>query len=90
MEQEALLDSGNETQQRPAQQFFKQLAGYVLAGACLVWVFYDVPVAELWHTITVPLWAIGFFAIGRSGMTLKQIHADIKYLINMKQRASPG
>jgi glycosyltransferase 2 family protein len=56
MEQEALLDSNRETQRRPARQFFKQLAGYSLAGACLVWVFYDIAVEDLWHTMSAINW----------------------------------
>lgn len=56
MEQEALLDSPNGTERRPAQQFIKQLAAYVLAGACLVWVFYDVQVEGLWRNMSAINW----------------------------------
>lgn len=63
MEQEALLESKRKTRRRPAQQLCKQLAGYGLACACLVWVFYGIPVEELWRTMPVINWWLVALAV---------------------------
>jgi glycosyltransferase 2 family protein len=63
MEQQAMPGSGNGIQRRPAQQFLRQLAGCILAGACLVWVFYGISVEELWRTMPVINWWLVALAI---------------------------
>ena len=63
MEQEAMLDSGNETQRRPAQQLFRQLAGYGLAVACLVWVFHDIQLEKLWQNMPAINWWLVALAV---------------------------
>ena len=63
MGQEALLESNRETRRRPAQQLFRQLAGYVFAGACLVWVFHDIQLEKLWQSMPAINWWLVALAV---------------------------
>lgn len=44
------------SQNQQTHQLLKQFLGYLLAGACLIWVFHDINYGEVWHTMSHINW----------------------------------
>ncbi len=57
MDQPAIELSANSTAEaKPALQWIKQALGYLIAAACLVWVFHDIHAGRLWESFTNLNW----------------------------------
>lgn len=65
MEQKVFQEAtGNSSARQPVQQAVKQIAGYLLALACLIWVFHDIQLHRVWVNISSMNWLLVAGAVG--------------------------